>query len=113
MDDIDVFCKGLFDDDVELKKYKSLAPQELQDLEEDCKAKINVLIAELKHFIIKQHSIREDEMEMFSKSLNEAKSETDGVCIVKIHEFQREKKKASINIILDVIILTFTHFIDI
>jgi hypothetical protein len=96
MDNIDGFFDVMFSDDKDLKKFRILAAVELDEMQETFRAKINVVVNEMKHFIIKQHAIREEELKMFNRCLVDSKTEMDNQSIVRIHQFQRDKKKVII-----------------
>lgn len=93
MENIESFFEGMFADDKDLKKFRTLASMELDELQETCRAKINIVVNELKFFVIKQHNAREEESRMFKKCLSDAKNENDSQSIIRIRQFQKEKKR--------------------
>jgi hypothetical protein len=85
----------MFLEDQDYQKLQLVAKERITDLQDDYHAKFEVILNELKHFVLKKHSEREDELSMFRNCLASAKKEVDDDCIKKIDEFSHYKKTVS------------------
>ena len=82
----------MFSTDRDFRKLIVFAEVPITDLKEDYRAKASVVIAELRHFVIKQHELLEEEFKLFNRCVSEAKKDIDKECINRINEFNHEKK---------------------
>lgn len=57
------------------------------------RAKFEVIVKELKHFVLKRSQDKTDEMGMFRQCVTEAKGERDKECIEQLNRYQHEKKQ--------------------
>lgn len=82
----------IFKDDKDLAKYRHLADQMLKELHDDFKVKLDIVITELRHFVLKQVEIRADEIKLYQKCTDDVKGEVDKECISRIRAFIKYKK---------------------
>jgi len=89
---IDMLFNDMFEQDPDFHKIKILAPDKIQDLNEDYRAKFDIIIIEMKDFILKKHSEVQEEKELITRAIEDAKAETDAKGIKLVNDLEHRKK---------------------
>jgi len=89
---IDMLFNDMFEQDPDFHKIKILAPDKIQDLNEDYRTKFEIVIVEMKDFILKKHSEVQEEKELITKAIEDAKAETDAKGIQLVNDLEHRKK---------------------
>ncbi|ORX37504.1 outer arm dynein light chain 1 [Piromyces finnis] len=89
---IDMLFQDMFEQDPDFHKLNILAPEKIQDLNEDYRAKFEIIIIEMKDFILKKHSEVQEEKELITKAIEDAKAETDSKGIKLVNDLEHRKK---------------------
>jgi hypothetical protein len=90
---IDTLFDRMFDEDADFKKIIPVAPAIISDLKEEFRAKFEIVIKEMKHFILKKTHEKDEELDMIQCCINDVKGETDKDCLLKIEDFYHQKKE--------------------
>ncbi|KAJ3415179.1 Dynein regulatory complex subunit 3 [Chytridiales sp. JEL 0842] len=89
---IDTLFDDMFLEDADYQKLLPVAKERILDLQDDYHAKFDIILNELKHFVLKKHHEKEDEIAMFRNCLASSKKEVDDDCIKKINDYSHFKK---------------------
>ncbi|RKO84920.1 hypothetical protein BDK51DRAFT_12687, partial [Blyttiomyces helicus] len=88
---------SMFYDDPDAQKLYRVSPEQIAELREEYPlhplAKFEVVVTDLKHFVLKQSQEKSDEMAMFRQCLHDTKAESDEEGVKCINEYQHMKKQ--------------------
>ncbi|TPX64203.1 hypothetical protein SpCBS45565_g06062 [Spizellomyces sp. 'palustris'] len=91
---IDSLFNSLFTEDPDFQRFAPIiTPEPFTDLRDEYQAKFDVVINELKHFVLKRSTEKQEELEMFRKCLIETKEKTDAESWGKCKKFSGIKKR--------------------
>ncbi|KAJ3037779.1 Dynein regulatory complex subunit 3 [Rhizophlyctis rosea] len=90
---IDTLFDSMFNDDPDFQKLRLISPDHVHELREEYRAKFEVIVGELKHFVLKRTQEKKDEFEMFERCTKEAKGVMDDECVRELDRFQHLKKQ--------------------
>ncbi|KAJ3041156.1 Dynein regulatory complex subunit 3 [Rhizophlyctis rosea] len=90
---IDTLFDTMFSDDPDFQKLRLVSADHIAELREEFRAKFEVVVGELRHFVLKRTQEKRDEMGMFHKCTGEAKSLRDGECVEELEGFMHLKKQ--------------------
>ncbi|KAJ3000105.1 Dynein regulatory complex subunit 3 [Globomyces sp. JEL0801] len=90
---IDTLFDRMFDEDADFKKLVPIAPAIVIDMKEEFRAKFEIVVKELKHFVLKKSQEKQDECSMIEQCMNEVKNASDEQCLEKLTEFYHKKKE--------------------
>ncbi|KAI8830849.1 hypothetical protein BC829DRAFT_426505 [Chytridium lagenaria] len=90
---IDTLFDDMFLEDVDYQRLYISAPDRIQDLQDDYRAKFEVVVNELRHFVLKRHSERQEEHKSFMDCMQNAKGEIDGECLKALDKYSHYKKQ--------------------
>jgi hypothetical protein len=85
---------AMFNEDKDFERIQSVAPVQINDLKDQYRAKFEIVVDELKHFVLKRSEDKKEEINSLMACINGVMKETDSVSVVKIKEFMHNKKGA-------------------
>ncbi|KAJ3107631.1 Dynein regulatory complex subunit 3 [Phlyctochytrium planicorne] len=88
---IDTLFDDMFEEDLDYQRLYIAAPDRIQDLQDDYRAKFEIVVNELRHFILKRHSERQDEHKSFRECIRTAKAEVD--TMLRVIQISRDTKE--------------------
>ncbi|KAJ3099516.1 Dynein regulatory complex subunit 3 [Physocladia obscura] len=83
----------MFVNDLDYQKLISVNPDRTMDLQEEYRAKFEVIVNELRHFALKKRAEMNEELNAFNECLKQTKKETDGECVKMLDDYSHLKKK--------------------
>jgi hypothetical protein len=86
----------MFAEDYDFQKLLPVGPVQINDMKEEYRAKFDIAVNELKHFVLKRSGDKADEIESLKSCLSSVKAESDQKSILKLQEFQHQKKEVLI-----------------
>lgn len=87
----------MFGEDEDFKKLVPIAPAIIYEMREEFRAKFEVVIKEMKHFVLKKSHEKAEEIAMIRKCIQDVKSESDRDCMVKLEAYQHDRKLVKCN----------------
>lgn len=96
---IDSLFDRMFDADADFQKLIPIAPAIITDMKEEFRAKFEIVIKEMKHFILKKSSEKEEELLMIQTCIGDVKGESDRECMQKLELFYHQKKEVPLTLI--------------
>ncbi|KAJ3321556.1 Dynein regulatory complex subunit 3 [Boothiomyces sp. JEL0866] len=90
---IDSLFDRMFDEDQDYKRLLPIAPAILSDMKEEYRAKFEIVVKELKHFVLKKSQEKQDETNAIWACLENVKSTSDKECLHKLEVFHHKKKQ--------------------
>ncbi len=83
----------MFQQDQDIKTLIPLAESVMRDIVDGYRAKFAVVVGELKHDVLKQKEVRDEEIKLYRRCIDEASQNLDLESIVRVQDFQRSKKR--------------------
>ncbi|KAJ3198692.1 Dynein regulatory complex subunit 3, partial [Dinochytrium kinnereticum] len=90
---IDTLFDDMFIEDMDYQRLQIAATDRILDLQDDYRAKFEIVVNELRHFVLKRHSERQDEHKSFKDCINNAKGEVDSECLKALDRYSHYKKQ--------------------
>ncbi|KAI9357346.1 hypothetical protein DFJ73DRAFT_821505 [Zopfochytrium polystomum] len=90
---IDTLFQDMLSEDQDYQRILPVAKERIMDLQEAYAAKFEVVLNELKHFVLKKHAEKNDEIAAFHDCLNATKNEIDAECLTKLNKYSHFKKQ--------------------
>lgn len=90
---IDSLFDRMFDDDLDFIKLVPIAPAIINDMKEEFRAKFEIVVKELKHFVLKKSAEKEEETYLIKNSTDKVKASSDENCKLKLNAFYHQKKE--------------------
>ncbi|KAJ3276416.1 Dynein regulatory complex subunit 3 [Terramyces sp. JEL0728] len=90
---IDSLFDRMFDEDQDYKRLLPIAPAILSDMKEEYRAKFEIVVKELKHFVLKKSQEKQDDTNAIQSCLDSVKSTSDKDCLNKLELFHHQKKQ--------------------
>ncbi|KAJ1564306.1 Dynein regulatory complex subunit 3 [Cladochytrium tenue] len=79
-------------EDQDYQRILHTAPDRLTELQEAYRAKFEVVVDELKQFVLRRHAEKQEEEAMFDECLRTAKADVDRSCRERMDAYSHEKK---------------------
>jgi hypothetical protein len=83
----------MFDDDIDFKRLLPIAPAIVLDLKEEFRAKFEIVVKELKHYVLKKAKEKEEETRNINNCLNGVKNASDATSKNQLNAFYHRKKQ--------------------
>ncbi|KAI8834562.1 hypothetical protein BJ741DRAFT_565416 [Chytriomyces cf. hyalinus JEL632] len=90
---IDTLFDDMFGTDPDFQRLLPVCLERTTDLQEEYRAKFEVVVNELKYFALKKRTEMNDEMNSFNECIQQTKIETDGECIAMLNHYSHFKKQ--------------------
>ncbi|KAI8622252.1 hypothetical protein BC830DRAFT_1163028 [Chytriomyces sp. MP71] len=90
---IDTLFDDMFTSDPDFQRLFPVCQERTTDLQEEYRAKFEVVVNELRHFALKKRAEMNDEAKSFNDCIHQTKNETDGECIKMLNNYSHYKKK--------------------
>jgi hypothetical protein len=83
----------MFDEDLDFIKLVPIAPAIINDMKEEFRAKFEIVVKELKHFVLKKSAEKEEETNQIKKSTDKVRAASNAKCEEKLNAFYHQKKE--------------------
>eukprot|EP00842_Homolaphlyctis_polyrhiza_P002068 jgi/Hompol1/2862/HPOL_003040-RA len=90
---IDILFDTMFGEDLDFQKLVPIAPSIIYEMREEFRAKFDIVVKELKHFVLKKSQEKAEEVAQLKKCINGVKGSSDELCKIKLESFQHKKKE--------------------
>ncbi|EGF76279.1 hypothetical protein BATDEDRAFT_92813 [Batrachochytrium dendrobatidis JAM81] len=90
---IEILFDSMFNDDPDFQKLIPIAPSIIYEMREEFRAKFDIIIKELKHFVLKKSQEKAKEIQQLHKCIDNVKGASDDLCMQKFQKFQHTKKE--------------------
>ena len=85
----------MFGEDPDFQKLIPIAPSIINEMKEEFRAKFEVVIKEMKHYVLKKSQEKEEEVTMIKQCISNVKIERDRECIKELESYMHRKKEVS------------------
>jgi hypothetical protein len=83
----------MFGDDPDFQKLVPIAPAIIYEMREEFRAKFDIVIKEMKHFVLRKSQEKAEEIYAIRKCVSDVRTACDDECTVKINTFHHLKKE--------------------
>ncbi|KAI8915048.1 hypothetical protein BC831DRAFT_488112 [Entophlyctis helioformis] len=90
---VDVLFDTMFGEDHDFQKLVPIAPSIIYEMREEYRAKFDIVIKELKHFVLRKSQDKAEEIAQVRKCISDVKGASDAQCLEKLEAFQHKKKE--------------------
>ncbi|KAH6601697.1 hypothetical protein BASA61_001901 [Batrachochytrium salamandrivorans] len=90
---IEVLFDDMFGEDLDFQKLIPIAPSVISEMREEYRAKFDIVIKELKHFVLRKSQEKKEEIRQLNQCISDVKGASDDECTQKFHLFQHKKKE--------------------
>nr|KAJ3419777.1 Dynein regulatory complex subunit 3 [Polyrhizophydium stewartii] len=90
---IDVLFDSMFGEDADFQKLVPIAPSIIYEMREEFRAKFEIVVKELKHFVLRKSQEKAEEIAQLRKCVSDVKGASDKECMKRFEEFQHKKKE--------------------
>ena len=90
---IDSLFDIMFTEDFDAQKLLPIAPNQINELREDYKEKIEIVINELKHFVMKRSNDKKEEIKSIEICMKNARNDSDKESRKRLDQFMHDKKE--------------------
>lgn len=97
LDSLHRLFSNMFESDKDFKRLLPIADQTISEKKEDYRVRFEIIVSELKNFVMKQHDARDEELRMFFECLDDTKTEANNDSLKKIDSFQYNQKRVRRN----------------
>ena len=89
---VDSLFDLMFNDDYDFNKLLPIGPAQINEIKEEYRAKFEIAVEEMKHFVLKRSNDKKDEVKALMECVLRVKGEADKEAISRLDEFQHNKK---------------------
>ncbi|KAJ3191999.1 Dynein regulatory complex subunit 3 [Irineochytrium annulatum] len=90
---IESLFEDMFLEDVDFNRLLITHKDRILDIQDDYRAKFEVIVNELKHFVLRKHAEKNEEIDSFRTCQSTAKGEVDAECLQKLDTYSHFKKQ--------------------
>ena len=83
----------MFNEDADFKKLIPIAPSIIYEMREEYRAKFDIIVNEMKHFVLKKSGEKQSEIAQIRECIKNVKKSSDSLCLIKLEDFQHKKKE--------------------
>lgn len=97
---LDNLFDSMFSEDFDAQKLLPIGPVQINELKEEYRTKFEIVVNELKHFVLKRSNDKKDEIQSLETCIQGVKNESDQEAAHRLNEFLHQKKEVCLYVLL-------------